>query len=142
MFEFVKHTGMICLEGEKKQKLDTPNSFLEHPSGEKGQIQLWGPFHAAFLLNQPDNSTIIAGDLVKVDVLIMAIKACKRRLFGLSSVPTRDIEINTDQQITPAAKLYLENVVYSSTIFTQRLSVSNKRGGEYVMFHSNHTKAG
>lgn len=139
LFDYIENTGMVSLEGNDKCQGDSSESFLYHPSGDKDLGQLWQPFYAPFKLISGGRNTVVAEGLVEMNSLVNAMKCCKKRLVAaLSSTAIKDIQIDFDITITPAAKLWEDSHVYSSTIFTQRLSLTNKRGSEYVLFHAIH----
>ncbi|KAI7892666.1 uncharacterized protein EV154DRAFT_601540 [Mucor mucedo] len=135
LFSFMRNTKMVNFD-PTPPKLET--DFVEHPSGNVDFGQLWAPFYQEFeLTGNADNDCLIAGDLLTMKSFVSALKSYKKRFFSLPE-PIHRIQINVES-ILPAGKLWQDSHVYSAAIFKQGLSKSiAKRGGEHVLFHSNH----
>ncbi|KAG2190611.1 hypothetical protein INT47_001829 [Mucor saturninus] len=135
LFSFMRNTKMVNFN-PTPPKLET--DFVEHPSGNVDFGQLWAPFYQEFVLTgSADNDCLIAGDHLTMKSIVSALKSYKKRFFSLPE-PIHRIQINVES-ILPAGKLWQDSHVYSAAIFKQGLSKSiAKRGGEHVLFHSNH----
>lgn len=149
LLNFIKNTKMMSFESAKDRKA-TPykaSSFLYHPSLNESNraimAQLWAPISPEFYFDVDD--LYVCQDslktLVKMDKFIPALKACKKRLLS-SSLPLSSININFDQVVQVAGKAWQQDVVYTSSFAKLKQSTNklNRRGGEYVMFTSCHTR--
>ncbi|KAL0582457.1 hypothetical protein ABG067_007666 [Albugo candida] len=145
LLSFIEDTKMLNFEGVEKTVGDKSHTFMYHPSRDESNrdtiCQLWQPFYTCFNLFGDDNNTLVGENSLSLYSFIKALKGYKKRHFGITS-PVNSIELDYTQVIKPAGKMWQDSKVFSSSIFTNRLSKSmNKRGGEYVMFNSFHRNA-
>ncbi|GAA5796397.1 hypothetical protein HPULCUR_001769 [Helicostylum pulchrum] len=140
-FKFLETTDMIDFSVLYNRNPESAKTgFVYHPATKidncKDYPQLWEPFSSPVLLpaNYSGESTIEG--LIRLDKLILALGAYKRRYLGISK--GRPLALKLDKTITPAAKLWLDYHVLTSVLFKSNLPVSStKRGGEFIMFESN-----
>ena len=137
LYDFLRNTKMVNFEGKQIKTGDDTNSFEYHPSGNKDYAQLWCPFYDQFQLNQNNGVNRVANDLVSIKALTNALKSYKKRLQSLTT-PISSINLDYSQQIRPAGRLWQDSHVYSSVIYKGGQQKIEKRGGEYVLFHSTH----
>ncbi|GAA5806561.1 hypothetical protein HPULCUR_012098 [Helicostylum pulchrum] len=141
IFKFLETTDMIDFSVLYNRNPESAKTgFVYHPATKidncKDYPQLWEPFSSPVLLpaNYSGESTIEG--LIRLDKLILALGAYKRRYLGISK--GRPLALKLDKTITPAAKLWLDSHVLTSVLFKSNLPVSStKRGGEFIMFESN-----
>lgn len=108
--------------------------FKYHPSGHKDYPQLWEPFSAVVPL--VDRSHDMIQGLVSVNTFITALRAYRIRFEGCWSNQTTRFRLSP---IQPTARLWSDSRVYSSALFKKpSVKDHNIRGGEHVMFTSNH----
>ncbi|KAI9243694.1 hypothetical protein EDC94DRAFT_492976, partial [Helicostylum pulchrum] len=140
-FKFLETTDMIDFSVLYNRNPESAKTgFVYHPATKidncKDYPQLWEPFSSPVLLpaNYSGESTIEG--LIRLDKLILALGAYKRRYLGISK--GRPLALKLDKTITPAAKLWLDSHVLTSVLFKSNLPVSStKRGGEFIMFETN-----
>lgn len=137
LYDFLRNTKMVNFEGQKNKTGDNSNTFEYHPSGNKDYAQLWCPFYDEFLLDQNNSGRQVGNNLVSIKSFTSALKSYKKRLLSLS-VPVSSVDLNYFQPIKPAGRLWQDSHVYSSVIFKGGQRKIEKRGGEYIMFHSTH----
>ena len=137
LYSFLKNTAMVDFEGIQKSNGDSSHTFEYHPSGNKEYAQLWAPFYNSFYMNDNNGDSMIGGNLISMKHFINSLKAYKKRLFSIN-MSLKFIDIDYLQNIKPSGKLWQDSHVYTASIFKDGQKKIEKRGGEYIMFHSTH----
>lgn len=138
-YKFLENTGIIDFDAlSDRNPTADRQDFVDHPmtieTGNTDYPQLWKPFSSAVKLVQNDRS-VIAG-VVRMDEVVSALHSYKRRFDGVAFGPiTLPLE-----SIVPTARMWSDSHIFLSVLFKKQFagSSNNVRGGEYVMFTSNH----
>lgn len=137
LYSFLKNTKMVNFDGTQKSTGDSSTTFEYHPSGNKDYGQLWSPFYNKFFLDENNGDKLVANNIISTKSFINALKSYKKRLFSLNTSISQ-ISLDYTFEIKPAGRLWQDSRVYSSMIFKAGQRKIEKRGGEYILFHSSH----
>lgn len=148
LLHFIRNTKMISFESAKERdsRPYKESSFMYHPriSDENRDImaQLWAPIVNDVYIDEQSEYLCEASlkKLVSTEKFVTALRACKRRMFS-SSDRVSNIQVNLDQRINIAGKLWQNDTILTSSYAKSKQSTNklNLRGGEFVRFSSFHT---
>ena len=134
-FKFLENMEMIDFDTLYNRNPNASRSgFVYHPktreSGDRSYPQLWEPFAAETEL-VVGVDTPIQG-LVPMNLFIAALNSYRRRFDGSTNISPVPLT-----SVTPAARIWSDSHIHLSS-FAKKTVRKNTRGGEYVMFTSNH----
>lgn len=138
-FKFLDTTKMMDFSTlYNRNPQSQSKGFIYHPltyiDNCKDYPQLWEPFSSPVIISRNSAVDSSIEGLIRMDKFIQAISSYKRRYLGITK--GRPLTLNLDMEITPAAKLWLDSHVQTSTLFKKKHPSRNNRGGEYIMFES------